>query len=67
MILFKQKVKIEDQTVITLLKFFNIPVPKGNGLALDHHELKKPEFHSQVNIKLMQKLYKVINSENGNV
>lgn len=31
MILFKQKVKPEEQQVIQLLKFFNVPIPKGHG------------------------------------
>lgn len=61
MMLIKQKVKIEDQIVIQLLKFFNVPVPKGSGLVLDHTELKKPEFLGLVNTKLMQKLYRCLN------
>ena len=67
MILFKQKVKPEEQQVISLLKFFNIPVPKGHGTNLDFTELKKPDFLYTVNIKLMQKLFKVLNQENKNV
>lgn len=51
-----------------MLKFFGIPVPKGHGhLMLDHAELKKPDFLLSVNIKLMQKVNKVLNQENRNV
>lgn len=64
MILFKQKVKPEEAQVINLLKYFNIPVPKGHGALLDFSELKKPDFLFTVNIKLMQKLFKVLNQEN---
>lgn len=53
MILFKQKVKPEEQTVIMLLKYFNIPIPKGNGMILDFAELKKPDFLFTVNVRLM--------------
>ncbi len=67
MSLFKQKVKIDDLSMIALLKFFNIPVPKGNGTALDFAELKKPDFLYTVNMKLMQKLNKVVNFENNQV
>ena len=67
MILFKQKIKPEEHQVIGLLKFFNIPVPKGHGTLLDHAELKKPDFLYSINIKMMQKLFKVMNNENKNV
>lgn len=50
--------------MIALLKFFNIPVPKGHGTALDYAELKKPDFLYTVNMRLMQKLNKVLNFEN---
>lgn len=53
MCLFKQKVKPDEQTMIQLLKFFNIPVPKGHGMILDFAELKKPDFLFTVNIRLM--------------
>ena len=43
-LIFKQKIKSEDQHIIGLLKYFQIAVPKSNGLALDTAELKKPEF-----------------------
>jgi hypothetical protein len=36
-----------------LLKFFNVPIPKLNGMHLDYVELKKPDFLYSVNIKLM--------------
>jgi hypothetical protein len=39
--------------MIALLKYFNIPVPKGNGLLIDWTEVKKPDFMYSVNIKLM--------------
>lgn len=61
MILFKQKIKPDEQTVIQLLKFFNIQIPKGHGMQLDYAELKKPDFLYTVNIKLMQKLNRVLN------
>ena len=53
LILFKQKVKPEELVVIPLLKFFNVPVPRGNGVVLDFAELKKPDFLYQVNIKMI--------------
>ena len=62
--LFKQKIKPDDQTMIQLLKFFNIPVPKGNGLLLDWIEIKKPDFLYTVNMKLMQKLNRNLNESN---
>lgn len=65
--MFKSKVKTDDNTLISLLKFFNVPVPRGNGVALDQAELKKPDFLFTVNIRLMQKLNKVLNQENKNV
>ena len=66
MTLFKQKVKADDQTIVALLKYFNVPVPRGNGAVLDYAELKKPDFLFTVNIRLMQKLNKVLNQENNN-
>lgn len=66
MILFKQKIKADEQTLIALFKFFNIPIPRGHGILLDQAELKKPDFLFQINIKLMQKLNKVVNQENNN-
>lgn len=62
--LFKTKLKPDDAQVIKLLKHFNIPVPKSNGIGIDMAEVKKPDFLQMVNIKLMQKLYRVLNSEN---
>ena len=35
MTLFKSKGKPDEQQLISLLKYFNIPVPKGHGLSLD--------------------------------
>lgn len=67
MTLFKSKLKADDQTIIGLLKYFNVPVPRGNGVILDQAELKKPDFLFTVNIRLMQKLNKVLNQENRNV
>ena len=32
MILFKQKIKSDEQTLIGLFKFFNIPIPRGHGI-----------------------------------
>lgn len=63
--LFKQKTKIEDKEMISLLKYFNVPVPRGHGQNIDLAELKKPDFLFTVNIKLMQKLNKVLNSDNN--
>jgi hypothetical protein len=61
MTLFKSKVKPDEQQMIQLLKFFNIPVPKGHGMLIDLSELKKPDFQYTVNVKLMQKLNRVLN------
>lgn len=65
MILFKQKAKPDDAQVVSLFKFFNIPVPRGHGMILDFAECKKPDFLFTVNIKVMQKLYRVLNHENN--
>ena len=43
-LIFKQKMKSEEHHIIGLLKYFQIAVPKSNGLPLDISELKKPEF-----------------------
>lgn len=67
MCLFKQKLKLEEPAIISLLKHFNIPVPKGHGMMLDATELKKPDFLFTVNIRLMQKLNKVLNESNRNI
>ena len=67
MCLFKQKLKLEEATIINLLKHFNVPVPKGHGMQLDWPELKKPDFLFTVNLRLMQKLNKVLNEGNKNV
>lgn len=64
LVLFKQKMKIDEQQVIKLLKFFNIPIPRGNGLNIDMAELKKPDYLQNVNVRLMQKLYRTLNGEN---
>lgn len=61
MTLFRSKVKTDDNTIVALLKFFNVPIPRGNGVILDQAELKKPDFLFTVNIRLMQKLNKVLN------
>ena len=42
-LVFKQRAKLSDSQYITLLKFFNIAVPKVNGL-LDHNAFKQREF-----------------------
>lgn len=65
--LFKQKIKIEDLPLVQLLKHFGIQVPKQHGLHIDSAELKKPEFLYAVNMKLMQRLFKVLNQDNGGV
>lgn len=44
MILFKQKIKSDEQTLIGLFRYFNIPIPRGHGILLDQAELKKPDF-----------------------
>jgi hypothetical protein len=67
MTIFKQKVKPDEQQVIQLLKFFNIPIPKGHGMLIDLAELKKPDFLFTVNVKLMQKLNRVLNESNKNI
>ena len=47
--------------MIKLLKHFNIPVPKSNGIGIDMVEVKKPDFLQMVNVKVMQKFYRVLN------
>jgi hypothetical protein len=42
-------------------------VPKQHGLHIDTAELKKPEFLYAANMKLMQRLFKVLNQDNGDV
>jgi len=42
--LFKQKIKSSDQHIIKLLKFFNISIPRGNGVVLDTKAIKMPDF-----------------------
>jgi hypothetical protein len=51
--LFKQKLKPDEQTLIGLFKYFNIPIPKAHGLVIDLAEIKKPDFLFTVNIRLM--------------
>eukprot|EP00347_Sterkiella_histriomuscorum_P005415 403356704 len=63
---FKQKVKLSDQQLTSLFKFIGIQIPKVNGL-MDFTQFKSKEFLNQANEKLLQKLYKTLNSENNNV
>ncbi len=49
-VLFKQKVKIDENYLTTLFRYFKIPVPKVNGTSLDLTEVKKPDFMNFVNI-----------------
>ena len=51
--LFKGKIKSSDQNLIKLFKFFAIPVPRGNGVAVDANVLKQPDFLHIVNQKLL--------------
>ena len=51
--LFKQKIKSTDQNLIKLFKYFQIPVPRGNGVVLDTNVLKQPDFLHVVNQKLL--------------
>jgi hypothetical protein len=51
--LFKQKLKLESEHMMQLLRYFAIPIPKQNGITLDFAELKKPDFLFTVNLKLM--------------
>lgn len=44
MTLFKSKVRPDEQQLVQLLKFFNVPIPKGHGMTIDLAELKKPDF-----------------------
>jgi hypothetical protein len=44
-----------------------VPIPKGMGCVLDLNELKKPDFLYTVNMKVVQKLNRVLNTENKNV
>jgi len=36
--------KVDDQQIINLLKFFNIQIPRGNGQLIDQAEIKKADF-----------------------
>lgn len=65
-LVFKQRAKLSDNQYLSLLKFFNITIPKVNGM-LDHNAFKQRDFMHQANEKLLQKLYKVVNSENGGI
>ena len=65
--LFKGKIKSTDQNLIKLFRYFQIPIPRGNGVVLDTNMTKSPDFHHSVNQKLMQKLYQVLNRENNNI
>jgi hypothetical protein len=51
--LFKQKLKLDSEHMMQLLRYFAIPIPKQNGITLDFAELKKPDFLFTVNLKLM--------------
>ena len=62
--LFKQKVKLEEPHLLSLLKYFQVPIPKSNGF-IDLNEMKKLEFLNAVNINILQKLYKEINFSNN--
>ena len=59
--------KSSDQQIIKLLKYFGIPIPRGNGIVLDTKVLKAPDFLHTVNQKLLIKLYRVLNHENMDV
>ena len=65
--LFKQKIKIDENYLTSLFRYFKIPIPKVNGTSLDLTEVKKPDFMNYVNIQLVKRLYKVINSENNSM
>ena len=67
MTLFKGKIKSTDQNLIKLFKFFQIQIPRGNGAVLDNNVLRQPDFLHEVNKKLLQKLYLVLNRENRNI
>lgn len=53
--------------MISLLKYFSVAVPRGHGQSIDLNQLKKPDFLFTLNIKLMQKLNKVLNTDNNQV
>ena len=60
--LFKQKMKSSPPQLIKLFKYFQIPVPRGNGVTpLDPKAIRAPDFLHTVNEKLLLKLYKVLN------
>ena len=65
--LFKGKIKSTDQNLIKLFRYFQIPIPRGNGVILDTNVLKQPDFLHLTNQKLLQKLYQVLNRENRNI
>ena len=65
--LFKGKIKSSDQNLIKLFKYFQIQIPRGNGAVLDTNVLRQPDFLHEVNKKLLQKLYLVLNRENRNI
>ena len=68
MYLFKQKMKPEEHVLTQLLKFFNIQVPRCHGsMMIDPQEIKKPDFLYTANVKLMQKINKVLNTENKGI
>lgn len=45
--------KPTEDVLIPLFKFFSIPIPRGNGTYFDFAELKKPEFISSVNLRIV--------------
>ena len=64
--LFKHKMKFSTAHLIKLFKFFQIPVPRGNGVTLEPKAIRAPDFLHTVNEKMLLKLYKVLNQENAN-
>jgi len=65
--LFKQRVKFDENYLTNLFRYFRIQVPRVNGTALDLVEVKKPDFMNDVNIQLVKRLYKALNTENDNM
>jgi hypothetical protein len=58
-------VKTDEHHIIKLLKYFNIGVPRVNGVNLDFSAIKQSEFLHYTNKLVLVKLYKDLNAENG--
>lgn len=57
---------MDEAYFVQLFKYFQVVVPKINGCAVDFAEIKRLDFLNQVNHLIQQKLFKILNQENGN-